>query len=208
MIYSAAWCRSHDRYPPRAASFRVSALATFRASAPALVDANARDRFRPSASVGGRRASGDRQVRGRSRVASCFRLSAGTRGALRPRDRSTPAAPTLSTAPHVIAMTAERQRADRARAPLLLVHLTSLEVNQQRVCFVGLRSSAAIGRGRSDRRVALEGGAVVSRGARRSMYDDRARHERVDQALEVIRAWGGEVDLFGLREATRRFVDQ
>jgi hypothetical protein len=54
----------------------------------------------------------------------------------RPDCRSAPAAPTSSTAPHVIAMTAERQRADRARAPLLLVHLSSLEVNQQRVCFV------------------------------------------------------------------------
>ena len=113
-----------------------------------------------------------------------------------------------ATAPHMIAMTAERQRADRAPAPLLLVHLTSLEVNQQRVCFVRVAVVATIGRGRSDRRLALEGGAVVSRGAGRSTHDDRARHERVDQALEVIGAWCSEVDLFGLREATRWFVDQ
>jgi hypothetical protein len=73
----ASGCRCRrDCFHPLATSRPAIALATFRASAPALVDANARDRFRPSASVGGRRASGDEQVQDRSEGGSCFHVGA------------------------------------------------------------------------------------------------------------------------------------
>jgi hypothetical protein len=48
----------------------------------------------------------------------------------------------------------------------------------------------------------------VTRWAGRSVDDDRARHERVDEALEVVGAWCGEVDLLGFREGTPRIIDQ
>jgi hypothetical protein len=73
----------------------------------------------------------------------------------------------------MIAMTAKGQYLPRRCGPVFLVHLSNLEVDQQRVCFVRV---AVVGDDRQwtiGSTPSLEGGAVVSRRSRSSDHGNR-----------------------------------
>jgi hypothetical protein len=73
----------------------------------------------------------------------------------------------------MIAMTAKGQYLPRRCGPVFLVHLSNLEVDQQRVCLVRV---AVVGDDRQwtiGSTPSLEGGAVVSRRSRSSDHGNR-----------------------------------